>query len=364
MKRFGFGMMRLPMLGDEVDKAQVCQMVDEFLAAGFTYFDTAHGYLDGKSELAIRDCLASRHPREGFVLANKLSAGLFKTREEVLPYFENQLRCCGVEYFDYYLIHAMAADRYDFYKDTGAFEIIPQLRSEGRVRHFGMSFHDKAEVLDRILTEQPELEFVQLQFNYLDYEDPAVEARKCYEVCVKHGKPVSVMEPVKGGALAELPADAAAILDELGGGSHASYALRFAAGFENVFVVLSGMSTIEQLRDNVSVMREFRPLCEAGREAVAKVAETLRGKGTIPCTGCHYCTPGCPMGIAIPDFFSCFNSKRMFGKPQSAERYAELCRDGTGPNDCMACGQCEAACPQHLRIRSLLREVAEEFENE
>lgn len=364
MKRFGFGMMRLPMLGDEVDKAQVCQMVDEFLAAGFTYFDTAHGYLDGKSELAIRDCLASRHPRESFVLANKLSAGLFKTREEVRPYFENQLRCCGVEYFDYYLIHAMAADRYDFYKDTGAFEIIPQLRSEGRVRHFGMSFHDKAEVLDRILTEQPELEFVQLQFNYLDYEDPAVEARKCYEVCVKHGKPVSVMEPVKGGALAELPADAAAILDELGGGSHASYALRFAAGFENVFVVLSGMSTIEQLRDNVSVMREFRPLCEAGREAVAKVAETLRGKGTIPCTGCHYCTPGCPMGIAIPDFFSCFNSKRMFGKPQSAERYTELCRDGTGPNDCMACGQCEAACPQHLRIRSLLREVAEEFENE
>lgn len=191
-----------------------------------------------------------------------------------------------------------------------------------------------------------------------------MEARKCYEVCVKHGKPVSVMEPVKGGALAELPADAAAILDELGGGSHASYALRFAAGFENVFVVLSGMSTIEQLRDNVSVMREFRPLCEAGREAVAKVAEALRGKGTIPCTGCHYCTPGCPMGIAIPDFFSCFNSKRMFGKPQSAERYAELCRDGTGPNDCMACGQCEAACPQHLRIRSLLREVAEEFENE
>ena len=320
MKRFGFGMMRLPMLGDEVDKAQVCQMVDEFLAAGFTYFDTAHGYLDGKSELAIRDCLASRHPRESFVLANKLSAGLFKTREEVLPYFENQLRCCGVEYFDYYLIHAMAADRYDFYKDTGTFEIIPQLRSEGRVRHFGMSFHDKAEVLDRILTEQPELEFVQLQFNYLDFEDPAVEARKCYEVCVKHGKPVSVMEPVKGGALAELPADAAAILDELGGGSHASYALRFAAVFENVFVVLSGMSTIEQLRDNVSVMREFRPLCEAGREAVAKVAETLRGKGTIPCTGCHYCTPGCPMGIAIPDFFSCFNSKRMFGKPQSAGR--------------------------------------------
>ena len=210
MKRFGFGAMRLPMVNGEVDKEQFNAMIDEFLAAGFTYFDTAHGYLDGKSETAIRDCLAARYPRESFVLANKLSAGFFKTREDVLPLFAEQLRCCGVDYFDYYLIHAMSGERYDLYRDCGAFEIIPQLKREGRVRHFGMSFHDKAEVLDRILTEQPELEFVQLQFNYLDYEDPVVESRKCYEVCVKHGKRVSVMEPVKGGALAELPADAGA----------------------------------------------------------------------------------------------------------------------------------------------------------
>ena len=252
MKRFGFGAMRLPMLDGEVDKAQFCAMIDEFLAAGFTYFDTAHGYLDGKSELAIRDCLCARYPRESFQLADKLSAGFFKTREEVLPFFEEQLRCTGAGYFDYYLIHAMSAERYDFYREVGAFDIIPQLKREGRVRHFGMSFHDKAEVLDRILTEHPELEFVQLQFNYLDYEDPVVESRKCYEVCVKHGKKVSVMEPVKGGALAELPADAGAILDALGGGSHASYALRFAESFDNVFMVLSGMSTLEQMRDNLA----------------------------------------------------------------------------------------------------------------
>lgn len=362
MKRFGFGAMRLPMIDGEVDKAQFNAMIDEFLAAGFTYFDTAHGYLDGKSETAIRDCLAARYPRESFVLANKLSAGLFKTREDVLPLFEEQLRCCGVDYFDYYLIHAMSAERYDLYRDCGAFEIIPQLKREGRVRHFGMSFHDKAEVLDRILSEQPELEFVQLQFNYLDYEDPVVESRKCYEVCVKHGKRVSVMEPVKGGALAELPEDAGAILDALGGGSHASYALRFAEGFENVYMVLSGMSSIEQMRDNLATMSDFRPLDETELAAVRKVSETLRGKGAIPCTACRYCTSGCPMGIDIPSFFSCYNSKVMFGRPQSSERYAELVKKGTGPNDCMTCGHCEEVCPQHLRIRSLLRDVAEEFD--
>lgn len=361
MKRFGFGAMRLPMLDGEVDKAQFCAMIDEFIAAGFTYFDTAHGYLDGKSELAIRDCLCARYPRESFQLADKLSAGFFKTREEVLPFFEEQLRCTGAGYFDYYLIHAMSAERYDFYCEVGAFDIIPQLKREGRVRHFGMSFHDKAEVLDRILTEHPELEFVQLQFNYLDYEDPVVESRKCYEVCVKHGKKVSVMEPVKGGALAELPADAGAILDALGGGSHASYALRFAESFDNVFMVLSGMSTLEQMRDNLATMSDFRPLDGAELAAVHKVTATLRGKGAIPCTACRYCTSGCPAGIDIPSCFSCFNSKRMFGRPQSSERYAELTKNGSGPNDCIGCGQCEEACPQHLKVRELLREVAAEF---
>lgn len=361
MKRFGFGAMRLPMLDGEVDKAQFCAMIDEFLAAGFTYFDTAHGYLDGKSELAIRDCLCARYPRESFQLADKLSAGFFKTREEVLPFFEEQLRCTGAGYFDYYLIHAMSAERYDFYREVGALDIIPQLKREGRVRHFGMSFHDKAEVLDRILTEHPELEFVQLQFNYLDYEDPVVESRKCYEVCVKHGKKVSVMEPVKGGALAELPADAGAILNALGGGSHASYALRFAESFDNVFMVLSGMSTLEQMRDNLATMSDFRPLDDAELTAVHKVAATLRGKGAIPCTACRYCTSGCPAGIDIPSCFSCFNSKRMFGRPQSSERYAELTKNGSGPNDCIGCGQCEEACPQHLKVRELLREVAAEF---
>lgn len=361
MKRFGFGAMRLPMIDGEVDKPQFCQMIDEFLAAGFTYFDTAHGYLDGKSELALRDCLVARYPRESFVLADKLSSGFFKTRDDVLPFFEEQLRCTGAGYFDYYLLHAMSAERYEHYKGCGAFEIIPQLKREGKVRHFGMSFHDKAEVLDRILGLHPELEFVQLQFNYLDYEDPVVESRKCYEVCVKHGKKVSVMEPVKGGSLAELPEDAGAILDALGGGSHASYALRFAEGFENVFMVLSGMSTIGQMRDNLASMSDFRPLDERELAAVMQVAETLRGKGAIPCTECRYCTTGCPKGIDIPSYFECYNAKRMFDKPQSVKQYANLAEKGAGPTDCIGCGQCEEACPQHLEIRRLLQSVAAEF---
>ena len=363
MKRFGFGAMRLPMLDGEVDKAQFCAMIDEFLAAGFTYFDTAHGYLDGKSELAIRDCLCARYPRESFQLADKLSAGFFKTREDVLPLFEEQLRCCGVDYFDYYLIHAMSAERYDFYREVGAFDIIPQLKREGRVRHFGMSFHDKAEVLDRILTEHPELEFVQLQFNYLDYEDPVVESRKCYEVCVKHGKRVSVMEPVKGGALSELPADAGAILDALGGGSHASYALRFAEGFENVYMVLSGMSDLRQVEDNIAFMRDFKPLDETELAAVKRVQEIFRSKSLIPCTACRYCTAGCPQHISIPDLFAVMNAKQIHRDWNADYYYSETyTKSGGRASDCIRCGKCEKVCPQHLHIRDLLADVAAEFE--
>ena len=358
MKRFGFGAMRLPMLDGEVDKAQFCAMIDEFLAAGFTYFDTAHGYLDGKSELAIRDCLCARYPRESFQLADKLSAGFFKTREEVLPFFEEQLRCTGAGYFDYYLIHAMSAERYDFYREVGAFDIIPQLKREGRVRHFGMSFHDKAEVLDRILTEHPELEFVQLQFNYLDYEDPVVESRKCYEVCVKHGKKVSVMEPVKGGALAELPADAGAILDALGGGSHASYALRFAESFDNVFMVLSGMSTLEQMRDNLATMSDFRPLDDAELAAVHKVAATLRGKGAIPCTACRYCVDHCPRHLDIPGLLALYNEHTFTGGGFIAPMAVEALPEEKRPAACIGCRSCEAVCPQQLKISEALADFA------
>lgn len=361
-KNFGFGCMRLPMNGESVNLEETGRMVDAFLEAGFNYFDTAHGYLQGESEKALKACLTSRYPRESYVLTDKLTGSFFKTEADIRPLFESQLEACGVTYFDFYLMHAQSAKNYGHFKACRAYETAFALKAEGRVRHVGLSFHDSAEVLEQILTEYPAIEAVQLQFNYADYDDPKVQSRKCYEVCVKHGKRVSVMEPVKGGALSELPADAGAILDALGGGSHASYALRFAEGFENVYMVLSGMSSIEQMRDNLATMSDFRPLDETELAAVRKVAETLRGKGAIPCTACRYCTSGCPMGIDIPSFFSCYNSKVMFGRPQSSERYAELIKNGTGPNDCMACGHCEEVCPQHLRVRSLLRDVAEEFD--
>ena len=250
-KNFGFGMMRLPMIGEEVDMETTCRMVDAFLAAGFNYFDTAHPYIQGKSEDAVKQCLSSRYPRDSFLLANKLSNG-FETEEEIRPLMELMLSKCGVEYFDFFLMHALSATRYEKFTKAHAFEIAQEFKAAGKVRHVGMSFHDTAEVLDKILTEHPELEFVQLQFNYLDYEDPKVQSRLCYEVCQKHGKPVMVMEPVRGGALVNLPEQAIALLPE---GSPASYALRFAAGFPQVAMVLSGMSDEAQMGDNLATGR-------------------------------------------------------------------------------------------------------------
>ena len=242
-KKLGFGFMRLPMKGEEIDIAQTCGMVDEFLARGFNYFDVARGYLNSRAETTLRTCLTSRYPRESYLLTDKLSGSFFKTEADVRPLFEAQLADCGVDYFDFYLMHAQCQENYDHYKQCRAYEQAFQLKAEGKIRHVGLSFHDSAEFLDKILTEYPQIEIVQLQFNYLDYEDPAVQSKACYEVCVKHGKPVLVMEPVKGGRLTQLPEKAQEILDELHGGSSASYAIRFAAGFENVKMVLSGMSS-------------------------------------------------------------------------------------------------------------------------
>ena len=233
-KNFGIGCMRLPMAGENVDIPQTCDMVDAFLEAGFNSFDTAHGYLQGKSETALREALTSRHPREEYILTNKLSGGFFKSQQEIRPLFESQLAACGVEYFDYYLMHAQNAREFVKFKECQAYETAFQLKAEGKVRHVGISFHDRAELLEQILTEYPQVEVVQIQFNYVDYDDLAVQSRRCYEVCVKHNKPVIVMEPVKGGNLVNLPESARAVLDELHGGSPASYAIRFAAGFPGI----------------------------------------------------------------------------------------------------------------------------------
>lgn len=363
-KKLAFGCMRLPMKDDKVDEPQFCKMIDRFIEEGFNYFDTAHGYIGGQSETAIRSCLTSRYPRESYILTNKLTDSYFNSREDIRPFFENQLEWCGVDYFDFYLMHAQNAGNYGKFKQCKAYETALELKAEGKIKHIGISFHDTAEVLDKILTEYPQVEVVQIQFNYLDYDDPAVQGRKVYEVCRKHNKPVLVMEPVKGGNLVNLPSLAMSVLNELHGGSPASYAIRFAAGFEGMLCVLSGMSNIEQLEDNISYMKNFQPLNDTELSAVKRVVEILHSKNLIACTACRYCVEGCPKKISIPDLFSCMNTKELTHDWNPDFYYNEVyTKQGGKASDCIKCGKCEKICPQHLPIRKLLVDVADNFEH-
>lgn len=359
-KRLGFGFMRLPTVDGEVDVPKTCAMVDRFLARGFRYFDTAHGYHEGRSEGAIRACLTSRHPREAYLLANKLSGGYFKSEADIRPLFAAQLAACGVEYFDVYLFHALDAESYEHFKACRAFETVRALKAEGKIRHVAMSFHDRAEVLDRILTEQEGIEAVQLQFNYLDYYSDRVQSGACYEVCVKHGKPVLVMEPVKGGRLAQLPAEAGAALEALGGGSPASYALRFCAQFPQVSMILSGMGSMEMVEDNTAIMDDPAPLSGAEQAALDKVRAVLTGEDIAPCTACRYCVEGCPAGIPIPDVIASLNQRRRGGAGDCG--YAARTEGAGQASACVKCGKCEQICPQHLEIRALMERAAAEFE--
>ena len=361
-KNFGFGCMRLPMKDGEVDTEETSRMVDTFLENGFNYFDTAHGYLDGKSELALKDCLTGRYPRDRYLLTNKLTNSFFQKQEDIRPFLESQLEACGVAYFDFYLMHAQNAEVFKYFKECRAYETAFEMKAEGKIRHVGLSFHDRPEVLEQILTEYPQIEIVQIQFNYVDYDNPTVQSRACYEVCRKFGKSVIVMEPVKGGNLVNLPEKAAEILRELHGGSLASYAIRFAAGFPGIRMVLSGMSSLAQMQDNISYMKNFVPLNKRELAAIEDVQEVFNGLHLIPCTACRYCTDGCPQHIAIPDLFATMNSKKLY-KDWNADYYYGM---HTGPgrraSDCLKCGKCEKACPQHLPIRQLLEDVAKEFE--
>lgn len=368
--KLGFGLMRLPKVedasGERIDLGQVERMVDAFLDAGLTYFDTAYVYHDGQSERVAREALVERHPREAFTLATKLPAWKLEKPEDMQRIFDEQLERTGAGFFDYYLLHNVADEHIDIYERMGAWEWAQRLRDEGLIRHLGFSFHDTADVLDRLLTEHPEVEFVQLQINYLDWGHDVVQSGACYEVAERHGVPVVVMEPVKGGTLAKLPEDVAAPLTALdASASQASWALRFAASLSQVKMVLSGMSTEAQMADNLATLAPsaFKPLTQEERDALHEVVSRYTSVETVGCTACRYCTPGCPQGIDIPAIISCVNNRRRYRDSRSEMAYQRALTAGSArASACIACGQCESACPQHLPIIEVLKEAAEAFD--
>lgn len=368
--KLGFGLMRLPKVedasGERIDLGQVERMVDAFLDAGLTYFDTAYVYHDGQSERVAREALVERHPREAFTLATKLPAWKLEKPEDMQRIFDEQLERTGAGFFDYYLLHNVADEHIDVYERMGAWEWAQRLRDEGLIRHLGFSFHDTADVLDRLLTEHPEVEFVQLQINYLDWGHDVVQSGACYEVAERHGVPVVVMEPVKGGTLAKLPEDVAAPLTALdASASQASWALRFAASLPQVKMVLSGMSTEAQMADNLATLAPsaFKPLTQEERDALHEVVSRYTSVETVGCTACRYCTPGCPQGIDIPAIISCVNNRRRYRDSRSEMAYQRALTAGSArASACVACGQCESACPQHLPIIEVLKEAAEAFD--
>ncbi len=370
MKKLAFGLMRLPLLDENdatsIDQSRVNGMADAFIKQGFTYFDTAAPYHGKHSEIAFREAVAKRYNRDAYTVTDKLSLFMIDKAEDMQTFFDEQLERLGVEYMDIYLLHALGKDSYAKAKEFKAFEFAAQKKLEGKVKHVGFSFHDSAEVLDEILTEHPEVEYVQLQINYLDWEDENVQARRCYEVAVKHGKKILVMEPVKGGALAVVsPVVEKLLRDYNPTASPASWAVRFCASLERVEMVLSGMSTEEQLADNTGYMKDFVPLNEEEFAILEKAADIIRNDIAISCTGCAYCVEDCPKNIAIPEYFNIYNTVKRFqgsGLKWQKQKYANKAKERGKASDCIECGLCEGHCPQHLNIRDLLKEVAKELE--
>lgn len=360
--KLGFGLMRLPKTDEAIDVPQVCEMVDHFLAAGFTYFDTAYVY-DG-SEVAAKAALVDRHPRASYTLATKLHVGKCANAEEARKELETSLARTGAGYFDYYLLHALMANNVDKYEEFGLWDFVRELKANGTIRHYGFSFHDSPELLDKLLTEHPDVDFVQLQINYADWENPEVKSRACYEVARKHGKQVVIMEPVKGGALANPPEQVKALFDAAKpGASYASWALRFAASLDGVLAVLSGMSNLEQVDDNLATMSDFQPLNDAEQKVIQQAQHILGNSAAIACTACHYCTAGCPKKIAIPEIFAAANKQLANGqKAEAAAAYAAATAEGGKASACIHCKQCERICPQHLPITDLLGRCAAMFE--
>ena len=360
----GFGFLRLshtdPDNSSNVDLETTEKMVDLFLQRGFRYFDTAYTYLNGMSEAALRKTLVERHPRDSFMIANKLPCGILRGGKKPQEIFDEQLQRCGVDYFDVYLLHGLDGEDAAYAEKQGCFDFLQELKHQGKVRYTGFSFHDTADVLDRILTRHPEVDVVQLQINYLDWDNPIIQSGACYEVCRKHRKPVIVMEPVKGGTLANIPEEASALFE---GESPAHRAIRFAASQEGVALVLSGMSTVEQLEENTRLMAAFTPLTAQETAVLGEAAALIRNSVAIPCTGCGYCTRVCPVGIPIPRYFSLYNERERDGWQVNAEgRYTDLTHTYPPADQCIRCSKCQQECPQKLPVTEYIKLVSGVFD--
>ncbi len=362
MPKLGFGLMRLPEQDGKIDLAQVCRMADAYLDAGLTYFDTAYVYHGGNSEKTVKEALVKRHPREAFTVATKLPAWCMKEEADRDRIFNEQRERCGVDYFDFYLLHSVEdGPNGKTYDRLNCYEWGLQKKAEGTIRHFGFSFHGSPEYLETLLDAHPEIEFVQIQLNYADWENPVVRSGRLYEILQRRNIPIVVMEPVKGGSLAKLLPDMEAKFKALRPDkSIASWALRFVASLPGVMTVLSGMSSPEQVADNLSTFSAFEPLTDAEKAAVEEVRRAMMSVEQIGCTACRYCTDGCPMSIAIPDVFRAVNTMKLYNEEfRPRAFYNSVVAQGHGrAADCIACGQCEGVCPQHLPIIELLKDAS------
>lgn len=363
--KLGFGLMRLPKdKQGQIKLDEVQRMVDSYMERGFNYFDTAYVY-EG-SEEAIRQTLVEKYPRDVYTLADKLPAWKLTCQEDVERIFQESLNRTGVDYFDFYLLHSVEKSHYPTYEKYQCFDFIQEMKKQGKIKYMGFSFHDDADFLDKVLTEHPEIDFVQLQLNYLDWENEVIQSRRNYEVARKHHKPIIVMEPVKGGTLASFSDDIEKIYkDYAPQKSIASWALRYVASLEGVMTILSGMSNAQQMNDNLDTMTHFEKINNEEAKLIKQVTDQVLSYPTIPCTKCRYCTPGCPMHIQIPDLFTAYNSAKMYGENRRYQTYYKdhSTGDYQPAKACIACGQCESVCPQHLEIISLLKEVSEVFDS-
>lgn len=362
--KLGFGLMRLPK--DEsgnIDLQTVSKMVDKFINSGFTYFDTAYIY-EGSEEIT-RKALVNRYDRNLFTLANKLPGWLLNKQEDVERIFNESLERCGVDYFDYYLIHSVEESNYDIYQKYNCFEFVTEMKKQGKVKHMGFSFHGSSNLLKRVLKDHPEVEFVQLQINYLDWEDGLIESRTNYEIAREHNKPIIVMEPVKGGTLASFPKEVEKMFKDYNPDkSIASWALRYVASLDGIMTILSGMSNEEQIDDNINTFKNLVLLNNEEKEIIEKVKYELNAYPIINCTSCRYCIDGCPKSILIPDLFKAYNGELTYGKsPIYKDYYDEHVKDGHGKaSDCIECGTCQDVCPQHLSIIEYLKDVSKVFD--